>query len=90
MRFASWGNAAVHKTQPPEPESRLVALKIVEHLTVSLYSLDKDAAGVLEALIKIYSMFESLLKEKIGPLASRVEEPLFKILGRVHVDFMVA
>ncbi len=76
------GNDAAHEIQPAELESLLVALKIVEHLIVSLYILDKDADGVLETLIKTYSLFEPLLKEKIASLASGTEEPLFKLLGR--------
>ncbi len=36
----------------------------------------------METLIKTYSLFEPLLKEKIASLASGTEEPLFKLLGR--------
>jgi hypothetical protein len=76
------GNDAAHEIQPSELESLLIALKIVEHLIVSLYILDKDADGVLETLLKTYSLFEPLLKQKLTTLGVGDEEPLFKILGR--------
>jgi hypothetical protein len=76
------GNDAAHEIQSAELEGLLVALRIVEHLIVSVYILDKDADGVLETLIKSYEQFEILLKEKVGGIASGTELPLFKYLGK--------
>jgi hypothetical protein len=76
------GNDAAHEIQAAELDGLLVALRIVEHLIVSVYILDKDADGVLETLIKSYEQFEILLKEKINGIASGTEFPLFKYLGK--------
>lgn len=76
------GNDAAHEIQASELEGLLVALRIVEHLIVSVYILDKDADGVLETLIKTYEQFEVLLKEKIEDFAPGTEFPLFKYLGK--------
>jgi hypothetical protein len=76
------GNDAAHEIQAAELEGLLVALRIVEHLIVSVYILDKDADGVLETLIKTYEQFEVLLTEKIVGIASGTEFPLFKFLGK--------
>lgn len=76
------GNDAAHEIQAAELESLLVALRIVEHLIISVYILDKDADGVLETLIKTYEHFELLLKEKIGGFVVGTELPLVKYLGK--------
>ena len=76
------GNDAAHEIQEAELSGLLVALRIVEHLIVSLYILDKDAAGVLETLIKTYNQFEKLLEEKVNEIDPSAEVPLTKILGR--------
>jgi DNA-binding Lrp family transcriptional regulator len=76
------GNDAAHEIQATELEGLLAALRIVEHLIVSVYILDKDADGILETLIKTYEQFEILLKEKIAEIPSGAEFPLFKYLGK--------
>lgn len=76
------GNDAAHDIQPADLDSLLTALKIVEHLIVSLYILDRDADQTLETLIKTYDQFEKLLTEKVDELTKGDELPLFKILGR--------
>lgn len=76
------GNDAAHEIQAADMESLLVALRIVEHLIISVYILDKDADGVLETLIKTYEQFEDLLNNKLVGVTSGTELPLFKFLGK--------
>ncbi len=76
------GNDAAHDIAPAEMDSLLVALRIVEHLIISLYVLDEDADGVLETLIKSYTEFEKLLAKKLDGVAAGLEQPLFKYLGK--------
>ena len=53
------GNDAAHEVQPSDLEGLLVALRIVEHLIISLYILDEDAENSLQTLIKTYDQFET-------------------------------
>jgi len=76
------GNDAAHDIQPADIDSLIAALKIVEHLIVSLYILDRDADDTLDTLIKTYEQFEKLLDQKINNATKGDELPLFKILGR--------
>lgn len=81
------GNDAAHEIQAADLEGLLVALKIIEHLIVSIYILDRDADGVLETLIKTYDLFEKLLLEKLASVAVSTELPLLAILGRASRRF---
>lgn len=76
------GNDAAHEIQPADAKSLLIALRIVEHLIISLYILDSEANGVLETLIKTYSEFEKLLNAKVTTATKGDEVPLLKLLGR--------
>jgi hypothetical protein len=76
------GNDAAHDIQTSVVEGLLVALRIVEHLIISVYILDRDADGVLETLIKTYEQFEKLLTEKLEGVVPGTELPLFKFLGK--------
>ncbi|MCE2746234.1 MAG: DUF4145 domain-containing protein [Burkholderiales bacterium] len=76
------GNDAAHEIHAAELEGLLVALRVVEHLIISVYILDKDADGVLETLIKTYAQFENLLRTKINVHPKGTELPLFKYLGK--------
>lgn len=76
------GNDAAHEIQPADFGSLVAALKIVEHLIVSLYILDGDANETLDTLIKTYGQFEKLLDDKVDAATKGDELPLFKILGR--------
>lgn len=76
------GNDAAHEIQSADKKGLLVALRIVEHLIVSLYLLDRSASGVLDTLIKDYSQFEIVLNMKLEAQTKNQELPLTKILGR--------
>ena len=76
------GNDAAHEIQAADLDGLLIALKIIEHLIISIYILDRDADRVLETLIKTYDLFEKLLVEKVDSMAAAAELPLLAILGR--------
>ena len=76
------GNDAAHNIQSADLAGLLIALKIIEHLIVSLYILDSDADGVLETLIKTYDVFEKHLDEKLVSIPVGSEQTLTGILGR--------
>lgn len=76
------GNDAAHEVLPTDQKSLTIALRIVEHLIVSLYILDQAAEGVLETIIEKYGDFESMLIEKVGNAKTGDELPLPNILGK--------
>ncbi len=76
------GNDAAHDIQAADLDGLLIALKIIEHLIVSIYILDRDADGVLETLIKTYNLFEMHLLEKLTLFPTASELPLLALLGR--------
>lgn len=76
------GNDAAHNIQPADLGGLLIALKIVEHLIISLYILDHDADGVLETVIKTYDVFQKHLNEQLATIPQGNELPLLGILGR--------
>lgn len=76
------GNDAAHDIKPVDMTSLLMALRIVEHLIVSLYVLDQEADGKLETIIKDYSQFKALLESKLSAFNSSDEYPLAKFLGK--------
>lgn len=76
------GNDAAHDVQPTDKKSLSIALRIVEHLIVSLYVLDQAAEGILETIIEKYGDFESMLVSKVANLATGDELPLPNILGK--------
>lgn len=76
------GNDAAHEIITPSKKSLEAALIIVEHLITTVYILDKEAEGKLEAIIEEYSKFENLLDKKLEEFSNGDEYPLAKFLGR--------
>lgn len=76
------GNDAAHNIQPADLDGLLIALKIIEHLIVSLYVLDGDADSALETLIKTYDVFKKHLIQQLVAVSIGSEMPLMGILGR--------
>jgi hypothetical protein len=76
------GNDAAHDIKTPSRKSLEAALVIVEHLMTTVYILDKQSNGALDALIEEYSKFEDLLNEKLDDFAAGDEYPLQKFLGK--------
>lgn len=76
------GNDAAHDIKKPRLESLQAALIIVEHLITTVYVLDNESKGNLDAVIEEYSKFEELLLKKIQDFASGDEYPVQKFLGK--------
>lgn len=76
------GNDAAHDIKKPSEESLRAALIIVEHLITTVYVLDTESEGKLEALIEDYSKFEKLLNEKLKNIDPNTEGPLQLFLGK--------
>lgn len=76
------GNDAAHDIKKPTVANLEAALTITEHLLTTVYILDKESAGKLEALIEDYQNFEKLLNRKLLALQPGDEVPLVKILGK--------
>jgi len=74
------GNDAAHLIKQSEMRYLTVALKIIDHLLLTLYVLDNEAAS-LDSIIKDYREFEKLLTGKLKEFASGDELPLAKIFG---------
>lgn len=76
------GNDAAHDVKKPSIMSLQAALTIVEHLLTTVYILEKESSGNLEAIIDDYDNFEKLLNEKLAAHVVGDEVPLAKILGK--------
>lgn len=76
------GNDAAHEILTPSQESLQAALIIVEHLITTVYILDREATGKLDAIIQEYSKFENLLDKKLESFSVGDEYPLAKFLGK--------
>lgn len=76
------GNDAAHDIKKPSEKSLQAALVIVEHLITTVYIIDRESAGKLDAIIEDYSKFETLLNKKLGEFSAGDEYPLPKFLGK--------
>ena len=76
------GNDAAHEIKQPALKPLNIALKIVEHLLLSLYILEEEVEGNLETAITEFVKFEHLLRKKIKLLNPGIELPLAGILGK--------
>lgn len=76
------GNDAAHDIKKPSEKSLQAALIIVEHLITTVYIIDRESAGKLDAIIEDYSKFEVLLDNKLKEFNAGDEYPLAKFLGK--------
>lgn len=76
------GNDAAHEIKKPKKEQLSVALKIVEHLLLSVYILEEEVEGKIETAIAEFPKFEPLLNRKVKLLNAGEELPLEAILGK--------
>jgi hypothetical protein len=76
------GNDAAHDIKKPSKKSLQAALVIVEHLITTVYIIDQESAGKLDAIIEDYSKFEVLLDQKLEDFSPGDEYPLAKFLGK--------
>jgi len=87
------GNDAAHEIKPTELNTLLIALRITEHLIVSLYILDDESKGALDTIIRNYADFIKLLESKLVHFNANDEFPLAKFLGkdvrRLHGYFQI-
>jgi len=76
------GNDAAHIIKKSDSRSLLIALRIIEHLLVNIYILDKEADGQLEMIVRSFSDFLVLLEKCQANFNSGDERPLVAIFGR--------
>jgi hypothetical protein len=76
------GNDAAHDIKKPSQKTLQAALVIVEHLITTVYIIDRESEGKLDAVIEEYSKFEELLDKKLKDFAVGEEHPLPKFLGK--------
>lgn len=76
------GNDAAHEILSSSESNLLIALRIIEHLLLTLYVLDGQAGGSLETIIKSPEKFLELLDKKLTTFKSGEEIPLAKIYGK--------
>jgi len=76
------GNDAAHDIKTTKTANLLIALRIIEHLLVTLYILDNEADGRLDTIIKSFDQFDALLTKKLQDFSAGDEVPLAKIFGR--------
>jgi hypothetical protein len=76
------GNDAAHDIKKPSERSLQAALVIVEHLITTVYIIDRESVGKLDAIIEDYSKFEILLNERLEGFSVGDEYPLPKFLGK--------
>lgn len=82
------GNDAAHEIKEPTKGQLDTALKIIEHLLISLYILPKDVERVMETVIENYDEFEILLIESISKYNTGDELPLKVIVGKEMRRFL--
>jgi len=76
------GNDAAHEIRSSTESNLITALRIIEHLLLTLYVLDGADGGGLDTIIRSPVKFLELLNEKLETFRSGEEIPLAKIYGK--------
>lgn len=76
------GNDAAHKIKKPNTIQLSAALKIVEHMLLSIYILEEQIQGNIDTLIIEFTQFEKILNKKLEHFNSGDEVPIMGIFGR--------
>jgi hypothetical protein len=76
------GNDAAHEIKRADARNLLIALRIIEHLFVSIYILDGEADKRLDTIIRTFEQFTTLLERNLANCTSGEEVPLAKIFGK--------
>ncbi len=76
------GNDAAHEITKPTKKQIAAALKIIDHLIVSVYILGAEADKALDTVVSEYEKFLELLEPKLKKFKSGDELPLAKFLER--------
>ncbi|WP_426241372.1 DUF4145 domain-containing protein [Psychrobacter sp. TWP2-1-2] len=75
------GNDAAHKIKKPNTIQLSAALKIVEHMLLSVYILEEQIQGNIDTLITEFMQFEKILNKKLEHFNSGDEVPIMGIFG---------
>lgn len=75
------GNDAAHKIKKPNTIQLSAALKIVEHMLLSVYILEEQIQGNIDTLITEFLQFEKILNKKLEHFNSGDEVPIMGIFG---------
>jgi hypothetical protein len=76
------GNDAAHDIKKPTDRQIAIALRIIEHLIVTVYILDNQVKGKLDTIVTEYEDFTKLLKSHLKEYSSGDEFPLAKFLAK--------
>jgi len=76
------GNDAAHEIRASSESNLLIALRIIEHLLVTLYVLDGDAGGNLDTIIRSPESFVEVLDKKVAAFKTSDEIPMAMIFGK--------
>lgn len=76
------GNDAAHEIIKPNKKQITAALKIIDHLIVSVYILGAEAEKALDTVVSEYEKFLKLLESTLKNFKSGDELPLAKFLER--------
>lgn len=76
------GNDAAHEIIKPNKRQISAALKIIDHLIVSVYILEAEADNALDTVVSEYEKFLELLEAKLKSFKNGDELPIAKFLER--------
>lgn len=76
------GNDAAHEIRASSESNLLIALRIIEHLLVTLYVLDGDAGAHLDTIIRSPQNFIEVLDKKVATFNAGDEIPVAMIFGK--------
>ena len=76
------GNDAAHEIRASSESNLLIALRIIDHLLVTLYVLDGDAGGSLDTIIRKPQNFVQVLDKKVATFKAGEEVPMAMIFGK--------
>lgn len=74
------GNDAAHEIKKPSDRQLEIALRITEHMIVTVYVLDEEAKRTLDTVVSSYDDFVSLLIKRLKLYKNGDEFPLAKFL----------
>lgn len=76
------GNDAAHDIKKPSGRQIEIALKIIEHLIVTVYVLEAEAEGRLDTIVTKFEDFKVLLDKNLKNYSAGDEFPLAKFLAK--------
>lgn len=76
------GNDAAHEIKKPSDRQLKIALRITEHMIITVYVLDEEAKRTLDTVVSNYGDFVALLKKRLTLYKKGDEFPLAKYLEK--------